>query len=156
MMNTQEKNIIQTALEILTKYQKSTDIMINKNCLAVNFLQLQFESCEREVFSVMFLNNRNQLIAFENIFYGTINQTEVHPREIVRRAMSHNAVGVILAHNHPSGYAEPSEPDISITVRLQKALALVGVEVLDHIIIGSGSNECVSFAERRLLAPSFA
>jgi len=107
MMNAKEKNIIQTALEILTKYQKSTDIVMNKQYLVVEFLRLKFDCCEQEIFSVMFLNNQHRLISFEEMFYGTINQAAIYPREVVKRAMMLNAAAVILSHNHPSGCAEP-------------------------------------------------
>jgi DNA repair protein RadC len=86
------------------------------------------------------------VIVFEELFRGTINGASVHPREVIRRALAHNAAAVILAHNHPSGVAEPSEADRQLTHRLQAALELVDVRVLDHIVIGDG--ESVAFAER--------
>jgi DNA repair protein RadC len=86
------------------------------------------------------------VISFDEMFYGTINMASVHPREIVQRALKHNASAVILAHNHPSGIAEPSEADRDLTNQLQKALALVEVRVLDHVVVGDGTT--VSFAER--------
>ena len=98
----------------------------------------------------MFLDNRHRVIAFEELFTGTIDGTSVHPREVVRTALFHNAAAVILAHNHPSGVAEPSQADEQITRRLKDALALVDVRTLDHIIIGDGDSS-VSFAERGLL-----
>lgn len=149
MMNTHEQQIIQTALTILHKYQKSTDIVLNKAPLVVNFLKLKFSYCEREIFSILFLNNQNQLLAFEEMFYGTINQAAIHPREIVKRAMTLNAAAVILAHNHPSGHAVPSGADVKITEEIVKILALVDVNVLDHIIIGANTH--VSFHEQGLL-----
>lgn len=103
----------------------------------------------REVFACLLLDNRHRVIRYEALFYGTINATSVHPREVVKLALSHNAAAVILAHNHPSGVAEPSTADQHITDRLIQALALVDIRVLDHIIIGDG--EPVSFAERGLI-----
>ncbi len=99
-----------------------------------------------EVFAVMFLDNRHRVLAFEELFRGTIDGASVHPREVVRRALQHNAAAVILSHNHPSGVAEPSHADRSITQRLRDALSLVDIRVLDHIIVGDG--DCCSLAER--------
>lgn len=101
-----------------------------------------------EVFACVFLDNRHRVICFEELFYGTINSASVHPREVVRKAIQHNAAAVILAHNHPSGIAEPSQSDERITQRLQEVLALIDVRVLDHFVIG---DQVVSFAERGLL-----
>jgi len=103
-----------------------------------------------EVFCCLYLDNRNRLITIEELFRGTIDGASVHPREVVRQAMTHNAAAVILAHNHPSGVAEPSQADEAITQRLKSALALLDIRVLDHLVIGDGRT--VSFAERGLLA----
>lgn len=102
-----------------------------------------------EVFCCLFLDNRNRLILFKELFRGTIDGTSVHPREVVRQALAHNAAALILAHNHPSGVAEPSHADELITRRLTAALALVDIRILDHLVIGDGAT--VSFAERGLL-----
>ena len=102
-----------------------------------------------EVFACLFLDNRHRMIVFEELFYGTIDGASVHPRQVVKRALHHNAAALILAHNHPSGIAEPSRADEQITVRLKNALDLIDVRVLDHFIIGDGTT--VSFAERGLL-----
>lgn len=101
-----------------------------------------------EVFACLFLDNRHRVIAFEELFRGTIDGASVHPREVVRRALHHNAAALIFAHNHPSGVAEPSRADEHITQRLKDSLALVDVRVLDHFIIG---DTVTSFAERGLL-----
>ena len=98
---------------------------------------------------VLYLDSQNQLIKDEVLFYGTINAASVYPREVVKAALRNNAAALILAHNHPSGVAEPSQADKLITTKLQQALALVDINVLDHIIVG-GEN-CVSFAERGLI-----
>lgn len=103
----------------------------------------------REVFACLLLDNRHRVIRYEALFYGTINAASVHPREVVKLALSHNAAAVILAHNHPSGVAEPSQADQHITDRLVQALGLVDIRILDHVVIGDG--ESVSFAERGLL-----
>ena len=99
-----------------------------------------------EVFAALFLDARHRVIAFEPLFRGTVDGASVHPREVVRRALVHNAAAVILAHNHPSGVAEPSYADRAVTERLEQALATVDVRVLDHLVVGDG--ETVSFAER--------
>lgn len=112
------------------------------------FLSAQLGSYPHEVFACLFLDNRNRVIAFEKMFYGTIDGASVYPREVVRMALRKNAAAIIFAHNHPSGVAEPSHADEQITQRLKEALALVDVRVLDHFVIG---DEVVSFAERGLL-----
>lgn len=110
------------------------------------YLGIQLRGMRHEVFACLFLDTRNRVICFEKLFNGTIDGASVHPREVVRKAIDHNAAAVILAHNHPSGVAEPSQADIHITRRLREALSLVDVRVLDHVIIGDG--ESVSLAER--------
>ena len=102
-----------------------------------------------EVFAVLFLDTRHRALAFEELFRGTIDGAEVHPREIVRRALAHNAAAVIVGHNHPSGSREPSSADRAVTVRLTQALALVDVRLLDHFVIGDGAP--VSMAARGLV-----
>ena len=102
-----------------------------------------------EVFACLFLDNRHRVIAFEALFRGTVDGTSVHPREVVRCALRHNAQAVILCHNHPSGEPEPSHADRILTDRLVSALAMVEVQVLDHLVIGDGA--CVSFSERGLV-----
>lgn len=113
------------------------------------YLSVQHAGLEHEVFSVMLLDNRNRLIAYETMFRGTIDGASVYPREAVKQALAVNAAAVILTHNHPSGIAEASQADIHITERLTKALALVDIRVLDHIIVAGTTN--VSFAERGLI-----
>ena len=112
------------------------------------YLVAQLGSYPHEVFACLFLDNRNRVIAFEKMFYGTIDGASVYPREVVRLALKRNAAAIIFAHNHPSGVAEPSHADEQITKRLKAALALVDVRVLDHFVVG---DEVVSFAERGLL-----
>lgn len=113
------------------------------------FLAAHFGHRLSEVFAVLFLDTRHRVIALEDLFHGTIDGASVYPREVVRRALHHNAAAVILAHNHPSGIAEPSRSDEMLTQRLRDALALVDVRVLDHIVVAGSS--AVSFAERGLL-----
>lgn len=114
--------------------------------LVRRYLVAQLRHLNHEVFAVLFLDNQHRLRAFEELFQGTIDGASVYPREVVKRALTHNAAAVILAHNHPSGVAEPSQADRRITTRLREALDLVAVRVLDHMVVGDG--EVVSFAER--------
>ncbi len=114
-----------------------------------DYLSARLRGYPHEVFACLFLDNRHRVIEYEELFRGTIDGASVHPREVVRRAMSHNAAALILAHNHPSGIAEPSQSDAQITRRLKEALALIDVRVLDHIIVGDG--EMTSLAERGLI-----
>lgn len=109
------------------------------------FLSARLRDYPFEVFAVLFLDNRHRVLAFEELFRGTIDGASVHPREVVRRVLQHNAAAVILAHNHPSGVAEPSRSDVTITRRLAEALSLVDVRLLDHVIVGDTP---VSLAER--------
>jgi len=113
------------------------------------FLASRLRHLPHEVFACLFLDNRHRMIVFEELFRGTIDGASVHPREVVRRALAHNAAAVIFSHNHPSGVAEPSRADIQLTRRLSEALALIDVRVLDHIVVGDGNG--VSFAECGLL-----
>ena len=113
------------------------------------YLSLRLSGYPYEVFGCLFLDNRHRVIAFEELFRGTIDGAAVHPREVVRRALHHNAAAVIFSHNHPSGIAEPSQADQRITRKLKEALALVDVRVLDHVVVGH--RESVSLAERGML-----
>jgi len=112
------------------------------------YLSAQLRDYTHEVFAVLFLDQRHRVIEFEEMFRGTIDGASVYPREVVKKALQHNAAAVIFAHNHPSGVAEPSQSDERITQRLKEALALVDIRVLDHFVVG---DKVVSFAERGLL-----
>lgn len=139
--------VLETAASIVAERFVDSDVYSNSN-KAKEFLKFKLAPYEREVFGVMMLNSQHALIDFEELFFGTVNMASVYPREIVKAVLKNNAAAVILAHNHPSGEAEPSQADKHITQRIQQALALVDVEVLDHIVVGK---ESVSFAERGLL-----
>jgi len=110
------------------------------------FLAARLRPYPYEVFACLFLDNRHRVICFEELFRGTIDGASVHPREVVRRAIEHNAAAIIVAHNHPSGVAEPSGADRALTRRLKEAVALVDVRLLDHFVVGDG--EVISFSER--------
>jgi len=114
-----------------------------------DYVALHLGGRAQEVFAVLFLDGQHRLIALEEMFTGTLTQTSVYPREVVKAALARNAGAVILAHNHPSGVAEPSRADEYLTAQLKSALALVDVRVLDHLVVGRG--QVVSLAERGLL-----
>lgn len=114
-----------------------------------DYLVLKLGGLTREVFLVLFLDTQIQLVATEEMFTGTLTQTSVYPREVVKRALHHNAASVIFAHNHPSGIAQQSQADVLLTKQLKQALALVDVRVLDHFIVAR--NNTLSFSERGIL-----
>lgn len=116
---------------------------------ASQLLSLKLRGRPQEIFACLFLNNQNDTLAFEELFQGTLREAAVYPREVVKRALFHNAAKVILAHNHPSGHAKPSPEDRHSTEQLKQALALVDIQVVDHIIIGQ--EEHFSFAEAGLV-----
>jgi DNA repair protein RadC len=124
------------------------DAFANPSACA-EFLQARLTGYPCEVFACLFLDNRQRMIAFEELFRGSIHGASVHPREVVRRCLAHNAAAVIFAHNHPSGIAEPSQADQEITTQLKHALRLIDVRVLDHFIVGSGVP--TSLAERGMV-----
>lgn len=143
---------LQASVELSKRYLMSClqrDNILSSALETRNYLMHELSGRTHEVFACIFLDTKNRVIKFEELFYGTIDAASVYPREVVRRALSHNAAAIIFAHNHPSGIAEPSQADISITDRLKKALHLIDIRVLDHFVIGDGY--CVSFAEKGLL-----
>ena len=113
------------------------------------YLQLQLGHKNHEVFAVLFLDSQNRLLSWEELFRGTLSQTSVYPREVVMRALHHQAAAVVLSHNHPSGSVQPSRADEALTQSLKASLALVDVRVLDHIIVGQG--QALSMAEQGLM-----
>lgn len=143
---THEQHIISQAIGLLERQLQARTVVLKEPDAVRSYLRLQLERQERELFMVMYLDSQNRLIACETLFTGTLGSVSVYPREIVKQALTHNAASLILAHNHPSGVAEPSRADRSLTDRVIAALSLIDVGVLDHIVIGHG--ESVSFAER--------
>ncbi len=143
---------LQAALEMGRRYLWQTlqrgEALTNPQD-TISFLMARLRGYPYEVFACLYLDNRHRIIQFDELFRGTIDSTSVHPREVVRRVLFHNAAAVILAHNHPSGVAEPSQADESITRRLKEALSLIDVRVLDHIVVGDGT--AVSLANRGVL-----
>ena len=123
--------------------------VFNQPGLVKDYVALHLGGQAQEVFAVLFLDTQHRLISMEKLFHGTLDQTSVYPREVVRRVIELNAAAVVLAHNHPSGVAEPSRADEFITQALKNALQLVDVRVLDHLVVGHG--QVISFVERGLL-----
>ncbi len=144
-----ERSHILRALKTLDRHLHEPGVAFTSTRAAREWLILNMAGLEREEFRVLYLNNQNQLIAGETLFTGTINRTEVHPREVIKRALYHNAAAVVLAHNHPSGEVTPSKADRLITERLVQALGLVDIRVPDHLIVGG--SQVFSFAEHGLL-----
>lgn len=144
--------LLQATLELARRHLLSTlergDAVTSPEATR-RYLTARLRHYPNEVFAALFLDNRHRVIAFEELFHGTIDGASVHPREVVRRGLAHNAAAIIFAHNHPSGVAEPSRADEAITRRLKEALALIDIRVLDHLVVGDGA--IVSLAERGIV-----
>lgn len=145
---------VQAAAELVRR--SLAEAMAHRDVLASpaavrTYLRLMLARLEHEVFVVLFLDAQNRVIASEEMFRGTLTQTSVYPREVVKRTLELNAAAVILAHNHPSGLAEPSRADEALTQTLRASLALIDARVLDHFIVAGNGNSILSFAERGLL-----
>ena len=143
---------LQATKEMTKRYlsqEMEAKASITDPLLAIMYFQAELEDYEREVFMVLFLDNQHRLIHTEKMFFGTINQTSVYPREVIKVALKHNAAAIIVAHNHPSGVAEPSFSDRNITQKIKQAAELMEIRVLDHFVIGRGCY--FSFAEQNLL-----
>ena len=143
-----DEEILDAAREILaSKVRRGRPLTSPRHTR--EYLRLSLASLQHEVFAILFLDNRHRVIEFAPLFRGTVDGASVHPREVVKEALARNAAAVILAHNHPSGIAEPSQADELITSRVKDALALVDIRVLDHFIVTGDA--IISFAERGLL-----
>ena len=143
---------LQAATELIRRAlaaEMKSGINLSSPAAVRDFLRLSIQSRQIEIFMGLFLDAQNRVIAAEELFSGTLTQTSVFPREVVRKALHYNAAAMIFAHNHPSGVAEPSHADETLTHALKEALALIDVRVLDHFVIGRGAT--LSFAERGLL-----
>jgi DNA repair protein RadC len=147
-MSAEAQDVLAAAREILATRMKHGDALGSPGAVR-EYLQLILHDRDHEVFVVVLLDAQNRVLATEELFRGTLTQTSVYPREVVKVALRHNAAGVIFAHNHPSGVAEPSHADQLLTVNLKQALALVDIKVLDHFIVAGTAS--VSFAERGIL-----
>ncbi|HHG8951974.1 TPA: DNA repair protein RadC [Citrobacter freundii] len=137
---------IREALTLLEHQLREPGVPFLSASATRDWLRLNLAGQEREMFVVLFLDNQHRLITHETLFSGTINHTQVHPREVVKAALKHNAAAMLVAHCHPSGHAEPSDADRRITERLRQALDLVDIRLLDHLVVGG--MEIVSLAER--------
>jgi DNA repair protein RadC len=145
---TQLQAVFEMTRRALNEELKSGNAM-NSPKLVRDFLRLSLTNKQHEVFVGIFLDAKNHAIATEELFTGTLTQASVYPREVIKRALYHNAAAIIFAHNHPSGIAEPSQDDKILTQSLKQALAMVDVKVLDHFIVGDGV--AMSFAEHNLI-----
>ena len=141
--------IIASALRIIESRLRIATVSMSSPEAVKDHLRLSLATLEHEVFGVLWLDSQNRLIEYQELFRGTVNQTSVYPREVVKAALSCNASACILTHNHPSGFAEPSRADELLTNTLKTALAMVDCKVLDHMIVGGAL--VMSFAERGLL-----
>ena len=141
----QENQVIDEALHILDRRLFARGPNLTSPDAVASYLKLHLVQQEHEVFGVIFLDAKHRVLAFEVLFHGSIDGASVYPRQVVKRALAHNAAALILTHNHPSGVAEPSQADRVLTRRLKEALELVDVRVLDHFIVGDG--EPLSMAE---------
>lgn len=147
VLTAREERAIYRAMGILeTHLRRAPAEPFNTPSAVRKFLALKLAREESEQFVVMFLDAQHRLIEAETMFYGTLGQTSVYPREVVKRTLQHNAAAVILAHNHPSGIAEPSDADIQLTAALRVALRLIDVHILDHFIVAE--NDVLSLAEK--------
>lgn len=138
--------LVQRALKVLEKRAFYPGANLSNPRAVRDFLRFRFAGLGHEEFRAIWLNAQNHLIADDRLFSGSLTQTSVFPREVVKTGLAHNAGAVIFSHNHPSGVTEPSRADMEITQTLKKALALVDIKVLDHFIVGAGVP--LSFAER--------
>lgn len=134
-LTVREQRAVFRALRILETHFKAPEVKICSPAESRDYLRLRFAGNVREELHILWLNSQNRLIEAETMFVGTLTETAVYPREIVRAALKHNAAAIILAHNHPSGEATPSAADVALTGAVKKALALVDVRLLDHFIV---------------------
>ena len=143
---------LRAVLSLAERYQQAPLLAgrpVTDSILAERFLRQRLGGRRQEIFAAMFLNSRHQLLMFEELFAGSVDRAHVYPRELLRRALDHNAAAVVLAHNHPSGNPEPSASDVDLTKRLGRLLNEIDVRLLDHIVVGRG--QTVSLAARGLV-----
>lgn len=145
----EEDRTVYQALAILRRRMSESGVNLSGPQAVRRFLWLQLALEPRELFAVLWMDAQNRLIEAEVLFAGTLTQTSVHPREVVKSGLHHNAASAILAHNHPSGSPDPSRSDIALTAALKTALGLVDIKVLDHFVVAG--EHALSFAEHDLL-----
>jgi DNA repair protein RadC len=144
-----ENEIIQQASQILDRRLFTQEATLETVADVASYLKLKLAAEEHEVFGVIFLNAKHRPLAFEVLFTGTIDTATIHPRQIIKRALAHNAAAIIICHNHPSGSCNPSEGDIAMTRRVKDAVRLLDIRLLDHFLVGCG--EPMSFLESGLI-----
>ena len=148
-MNQEEKTLIENAINILDGQLKTADFIAHDAEAVKQYLRLKLEPAEREVFAVLLLDNSHKLIRYIELFFGTIDQAAIYPREVAKEALVNNAAAIILAHNHPSGSAEASPADRQITRHIEKCASLFDIRLLDHLIVAKG--KVISLAQQGLL-----
>ncbi|MEA1048398.1 DNA repair protein RadC [Lamprobacter modestohalophilus] len=148
-LDAQDQQLVAEAIRCLEAHYQVNGDVLNSPDATRDYLKLKLFGLSYEVFAVLYLDSRHRVIQYRELFRGTIDGASVHPREVVKECLHWNAAAVILAHNHPSGVAEPSQADLQITQKIKDALNLIEVRVLDHLIVGEGIG--VSMAERGLL-----
>lgn len=148
-LDVKESRLVSRALKCLESHMRYDGEILSNSELVCAYLRMQLASELNEVFSVLFLDSQNRKIAFDKLFFGTVNEASVYPRRVIQRSLEHNAAKVIFAHNHPSGNSNPSDADYSITQDLKTILKVIDVAVLDHIIVSSKNT--FSFAEHGLI-----
>jgi len=148
-LNPTETKLVDRALRCLEKRLRYHSEILNHSQSVCSYLRLHLAEERNEVFAVLFLDNSHRLLAFEKLFFGTINETMVYPRVVVQKALEHNAAKVIFAHNHPSDYCVPSQTDRETTRNLQRVLSVMNITVIDHIIVSR--KNAYSFATHGLM-----
>lgn len=141
-----DQQTVRKALTLLECRLREPGVSFTSSHAVRDWLRLHLAPLEREAFAILWLDNQNRLIAHDTLFMGTINSITVHSREVVKAGLKHNAAAAVMAHNHPSGEAEPSHADRQITARLKQALGLVDIRLLDHLVVGG--MDIISFCER--------
>lgn len=147
-MNDKEKRLVLRALKVAEKAMAYTTVLTTPTEVK-NFLRLKLAHLEYEVFGVVWVDNQHRVLLTEDLFRGTLTQTAVYPREIVKAGLACNAAAVVLYHNHPSGVSQPSSADHTMTKTLKDVLKLVDIRILDHLVVGS--SDCFSFAEHGMI-----
>ena len=148
-LNPSETKLVARALRCLEKHLRYNSEILNSSHYVSSYLRLNLADERNEVFAVLFLDSHHRLLAFEKLFYGSINESAVYPRVVVQKALEYNAAKVIFAHTHPSGNCSPSKADIEITHELKQILSIVSVIAIDHIIVARENS--YSFAEHGLM-----
>lgn len=148
-LRARERGVIDRALEIVGRCLRDPGVLMADPDAVKQYIRLHIGGETTEIFCVMYLDAQNRVVAFDKLFTGTLTQTSVYPREVLRAALAHGASAVILSHNHPSGTIQPSRADEALTQTLKAALALVDVRVLDHVIVGG--DKALSMAEKGLI-----